>query len=460
MIEAGQPRAHLLKLTTSSAIATIESLPRGPREPLRDHFCSTGSDSAPTASAYATGIKAAVDIISQDLYERNVPTIVEEAMNCGKAGGAITSVNMLHATPAAFIAHSNNRNNRRQLTQSFEAVNPTYSMGVCQPSLTLTDAQMAKYRAGGVKSSEWILLEQGAGGRNATTYYDPIQNASPNNGTHVLACMNPASGNKGNMPYRGLDSSYSNRYCSAGKTGITGVNVTTSATPCNYVTPSDLANIPPMNVHVREAMKFLGKSSKGFFLMYEQGDIDWAAHADHMDDMLGAMLDINDGTQEILNWIAANGGWDKNALYVTADHDHYLTLLPTFPEIVANFIINGKSYMITPQNNTNTNAMSLAQTYNLLNISKTEALKKYSSWTAQDIINVGHFWGPFGSGGNGWGSHSTRPVPIYHAGDNGCLDQLVGKGFSVVGKPVRGTPGKLSQSHIHACMLKNLFGLA
>jgi alkaline phosphatase len=54
-----------------------------------------------------------------------------------------------------------------------------------------------------------------------------------------------------------------------------------------------------------------------------------------MDDMLGAMLDINDGVTEILNWIDANGGWAKNALYVTADHDHYLTLNDDFPEAVA-----------------------------------------------------------------------------------------------------------------------------
>ena len=324
----------------------------------KEYICRNANDSAPTAAAYATGVKAAVDMISQDLYEQNHPTIIEDAMNCGKAGGAITSVNILHATPAAFYAHSNSRNNRQQLATSFEFVNPTYAMGVCHPSLTLLDTQMTKYRTGGVKSSEWIVLEQGAGGRNALTYYDPIQNASPNNGTHVLACMNPTPA-RGNMPYRGLDSSYSNRFCGSGSavranstSPITGVKVTTSATLCNYTNPSDLPNIPPMNVHVREAVKYLGKASKGFFLMYEQGDIDWVAHADNMDDMLGAMLDINDGVQEILNWIAANGGWDKNALYVTADHDHYLILLPNFPEIVANYIINGKSYMITPQNNT------------------------------------------------------------------------------------------------------------
>lgn len=45
-----------------------------------------------------------------------------------------------------------------------------------------------------------------------------------------------------------------------------------------------------------------------------------------MDDMLGAMLDIDDSVRVIYDWIMENGGWEKNALYVSADHDHYLTL--------------------------------------------------------------------------------------------------------------------------------------
>ncbi len=63
-----------------------------------------------------------------------------------------------------------------------------------------------------------------------------------------------------------------------------------------------------------------------------------------------------------------------------------------------------------------------------------------------------------GSGGNGWGSHSTRPVPISYAGDDGCLKALEGKGFNVLGRPVEGAPGKIDQVHVHACTMKNLFG--
>lgn len=50
------------------------------------------TDSASTAGALATGIKAARGQMSQDLYENEHPTLIEEAMFCGKAGGVVRYV--------------------------------------------------------------------------------------------------------------------------------------------------------------------------------------------------------------------------------------------------------------------------------------------------------------------------------------------------------------------------------
>ena len=181
-----------------------------------------------------------------------------------------------------------------------------------------------------------------------------------------------------------------------------------------------------------------------------------------MDDMLGTMLDISDSTQRIMDWIDANGGYEKNALYVTADHDHYLTLNEDFPERLATMLVMGESHKITPRNNSNRNPWSTgvsAGRHEDDSKSQVEHLSDFSTWTAEDIEQVGHFWGPRGSGGNGWGSHSTRPVPLSYGGDDGCIEALLGKPFQVLGKEVAGAPDKIDQMHLHACMLKNLFGL-
>ena len=69
-------------------------------------------DSANSASAYATGVKTGVNMMGVDLYERPVRNILEEALSCDKSGGIMTSVPLLHATPAAFVTHTNYRKNK------------------------------------------------------------------------------------------------------------------------------------------------------------------------------------------------------------------------------------------------------------------------------------------------------------------------------------------------------------
>jgi alkaline phosphatase len=117
------------------------------------------TDSASTAGTLATGHKAAVNMLSQNLYEEKVSTLVEDAMMCGKAGGVVTSVPMLHATPGAFVVHSNNRSNRDQLRRSFMEVNPTLSSGVCGGRYYPTEEALESMRTGAL-SSQWTFLEQ------------------------------------------------------------------------------------------------------------------------------------------------------------------------------------------------------------------------------------------------------------------------------------------------------------
>ena len=80
------------------------------------------TDSASTAGSYATGHKAAVNMMSVNLYEEDMSTIVEDAMKCGKAAGVVSSVPVLHATPGSFVVHSNYRKNGEQMQKSFENV--------------------------------------------------------------------------------------------------------------------------------------------------------------------------------------------------------------------------------------------------------------------------------------------------------------------------------------------------
>ena len=119
-----------------------------------------------------------------------------------------------------------------------------------------------------------------------------MEELDPDNGDHVLVCaggdFTPSAVD--NMPFRGVDSTYGNRWCSAGvietdevdpnSTIPTGVMANSSM--CNHYEPDEVEEIPAMKDQVKAALDFLSKDDDGFFLMYEQGDIDWAAHANHM----------------------------------------------------------------------------------------------------------------------------------------------------------------------------------
>jgi alkaline phosphatase len=184
--------------------------------------------------------------------------------------------------------------------------------------------------------------------------------------------------------------------------------------------------------------------------------------------MLGTMLDLDDSVKAIVRWIEDHGGFEKTALYVTADHDHYLTLLNDFPETLATLLIDGASHNITPRNNSHVNPWTAAGTAAIQatagggksDDSIIQHLKTFATWTEEDMANVSHFWGPRGSGGNGWAWHTSRPVPLFHRGDEDCIDSLVGKGFQVLGRDVAATsPNKVDQMHLHACLLKHMLAL-
>jgi alkaline phosphatase len=243
-------------------------------------------DSAATATCMATGYKTGPYMLSLDLYEQQVSTILEDAIRCGKAGGVVTSVPILHATPAAFMSHSNNRLNRDQIRQGFRSVNPTIVSGVCYSRYYPFPQDLESMQTGAL-SSQWTFLHQQEGVL-AEDFYAPVQELDPNNGDQILVCLGGdySPSRRINLPYRGLDGDYANRWCSRGSKvrdpdtrEYIGVIPTTSDTLCNHYTQEEVAQIPSIATNVEEGIKFLGKHGDGFFMLYEQGDVSSARYS-------------------------------------------------------------------------------------------------------------------------------------------------------------------------------------
>jgi len=67
------------------------------------------TDSAAAATAMATGYKTKNGFISLSADGTSLKTVIEYAKARGKATGIVVSSSVTHATPAAFAAHINNR---------------------------------------------------------------------------------------------------------------------------------------------------------------------------------------------------------------------------------------------------------------------------------------------------------------------------------------------------------------
>jgi alkaline phosphatase len=70
----------------------------------------------------------------------------------------------------------------------------------------------------------------------------------------------------------------------------------------------------------------LADRGERFWLMIEAGDVDWASHANNIDNSVGAVVSGDEAFRAVTDWIERHGGWDNTAVILTADHGHYLVI--------------------------------------------------------------------------------------------------------------------------------------
>jgi len=89
---------------------------------------------------------------------------------------------------------------------------------------------------------------------------------------------------------------------------------------------ADVFENPTLADMTRAALTVLGKNPKGFWLMVEAGDVDWANHQNNIDNAIGAVVSGDAAFAAITEWIEEHHAWNDAAVIVTADHGHYFVL--------------------------------------------------------------------------------------------------------------------------------------
>lgn len=408
-------------------------------------------DSANTATTLYTGVKSYNNAIGVDVYEQPLETILATAALTGRSTGLVTSVPIDHATPGAAAATVNRRGKYDSefpdldsiLQQELRIYQPTVLLGGGHPlsipanplppgvepprDFTYISPDTYNYLVANPTNNRYGYTFVERGPNAAAVLENTAAGIDPNAGERLVGLYG-ARGQNGNIPTPTANFDYSSTgldnfslFSTQGQNPDRLRPLSPGETDAQFIAREVNEN-PTLQELTEAALNVLGKDQDGFWLMVEGGDVDWAAHDNHLDNLIGNTLAFDAAVGSTINWIQNNGGWDNNLLIVTADHDHYLTLNPNFPQ--------------------------------LLQTRGAEALTFENNAPAS-----GQFWGSDPNVKYGWGNHSNRPVPVYYQGAGAdVLTSFVGQGFQQYGKPVPGFVNGVDQSHVYQTMLAAITG--
>ncbi|WP_342541482.1 alkaline phosphatase [Heyndrickxia sp. FSL K6-6286] len=225
------------------------------------------TDSAAAATAMSAGIKTYNAAIGVDNDGSSVETVLEAAKAKGKSTGLVATSEITHATPASYGAHDVNRKNMNAIADDYydEMINGEHKI----------DVLLGGGKSNFLRPDRDLTKEfQKAGYSYVTNKNDMLNSKS----SHILGLFA-----QGGMP-KMLDRDES---------------------------------MPSLKDMTETALDKLSKNKKGFFLMVEGSQIDWAGHDN---DIVGSMSEMEDFEQAFKAAIDF-AKKDKHTLVVaTADH--------------------------------------------------------------------------------------------------------------------------------------------
>lgn len=292
------------------------------------------TDSASSATSMTCGIKTYNNAINVDFTGREVTPIARQLQEQGFAIGVVTSVPISHATPACAYANNVHRGDYQDLTRDLLGL-PSISHPGGLPGVDVLMGAghgVAKEKDGG----------QGENFEPGNTYLAPTdlatiekdpgivvaQRTAGKPGGEVLsaAVQSAKSGDKrlfgffgvagGHLPYQTANGDY---------TPVRSMGNESSAAAEVY-TDADVQENATLSQLTTAALDVLDAKNESWWLMVEAGDVDWANHANNIDNSIGAVLSGEMAFENIVSWVENHGGWGDTVLIVTADHGHYLVL--------------------------------------------------------------------------------------------------------------------------------------
>lgn len=246
------------------------------------------TDSAAAATAMATGVKTYNGAIGMDTDKKPVETALEKAKKMGKATGLVTTGQVTDATPAAFGAHVEDRDDQSEIARQY--------LEKSHPDVILGGGEDYWYPAGnpgrhqdrpaedpseGSKGTEGNLVEQAQ--KLGYQYVSDRKELQKANGSKILGLF----ANEEMFQY---DTEAGDKY-------------------------DPLVSLPEMT---DKALKTLSKDKNGFFLLVEEEGIDSMCHVNNAELAIEAGKQFDKAVARAKAFARKNG---DTLVIVVGDHE-------------------------------------------------------------------------------------------------------------------------------------------
>jgi alkaline phosphatase len=243
------------------------------------------TDSAAAATALACGVKTRNGVIGLDRDLNRRTSILERAQRMGKAVGLVTTTQISHATPAAFIAKVESRHDMTDIAAQMMDADIDVLLGGGENEFLPSGSSGFHSRYGGRSDGRDLIAE--ARSKGYSTVFDEYS-------------------------FRLEDPTFDGRLLGLFAEG-------------GMMRPYS----PSLAAMVKRAISILSRDPDGFFLMVEGGQIDWASHYNSAEDAIGETIGLDEAVTIAKSFAALQG---NTMVIVLADHETggmSLNLLPT-----------------------------------------------------------------------------------------------------------------------------------
>ena len=273
-----------------SQVSTYRLLKGGPNERISvDKFPISGivlthsedaiiTDSASSATAYSTGKKTNNGALGTDKNKEVLENFTEIITKYGYVSSLISTSEITHATPAAFASHVDSRRKTDEI------------------SIQMMDSDVLTILGGG----RHFFLPEEMGGKRS----DGLNLLEQVQSSHTLLTTKAELdtfdfSNKGRLVGLFADEALRDK-----------------ETPENHVFEPTSSEM--LNFAINRSDQFTSDGCKGFFIMLEGSQVDWAGHANDLNYLNREMKDFDEAVNKALEF-AIND--QETLVIVTADHE-------------------------------------------------------------------------------------------------------------------------------------------